>query len=160
MRTYWGISQDTDTLFSVTSVNSTASTYNTCINNTNLLTNFKNNGYAIKTAAYFAIMSMFKTLVDRSGLDFIIKNLPSVLIQIIVDQSLNDSLCCPYAYNWYLCTLIGKLYFLLLTLLMNLSEILHEIFWIKGKEQNNVWASRSFAISAMDTHLFHLKLPQ
>ena len=62
MRTYWGISQDTDTLFSVTSVNSTASTYNTCINNTNLLTNFKNNGYAIKTAAYFAIMSMFKTL--------------------------------------------------------------------------------------------------
>jgi len=31
---------------------------------------------------------------DNSGLDFIIKDLPSVLILIIADQMLNDSQCC------------------------------------------------------------------
>jgi len=37
-----------------------------------------------------------------------IKNL-SVLIQIIADQILNDSLCCSYKYNWCLCRFIFKL---------------------------------------------------
>jgi len=33
------------------------------------------------------------------GLDFFITDLSSVLIQIIADQILNDSLCCSYKYN-------------------------------------------------------------
>ena len=37
--------------------------------------------------------------LNRSGLDFIIRDLPSVLILIIADQILNDSLCCSYKYN-------------------------------------------------------------
>jgi len=35
----------------------------------------------------------------KSGLDFIIKYLPSVLILIIAHQNLNDSLCWSYKYN-------------------------------------------------------------
>jgi len=66
--------------------------------------------------------------------DFIIKDLPSVLILIITDQIFNYLLCflphstCVYVY----------LYILLLIVLINLSEIcriLHEIFWIKLKPE-------------------------
>jgi len=31
---------------------------------------------------------------------YIIKDLPSVLILIIADNFLNDSLCCSYKYEW------------------------------------------------------------
>jgi len=37
------------------------------------------------------------------GPDFIIKDLPSLLILIIAEQILNDSLCCFDKYNWCLC---------------------------------------------------------
>ena len=60
----------------------------------------------------------------------------SVTHIMIATQILNDSLCCSYKYNWCLCRFIGTLYILLLTFLINLSEIciiLHEIFWIKLK---------------------------
>jgi len=33
-------------------------------------------------------------------------DLPSMLILIIADQILNDSLCCSYKYNWCLCRVI------------------------------------------------------
>jgi len=49
----------------------------------------------------------------RPGPDFIIKDLPSVLILLIADQHLNDSLCCSNKYNWCLCRSIGKLYIML-----------------------------------------------
>ena len=71
---------------------------------------------------------------DTPGLDFIITDLPSVLILMIADQIWNHSLCCSYKYNWCLCRVIGKLEILLLTLLIILSDIciiLLEIFWIK-----------------------------
>ena len=45
------------------------------------------------------------------GPNFIIKDLPSVLIQIIADQILNDLLCCSYKYNCCLCRCIGKLFY-------------------------------------------------
>jgi len=35
----------------------------------------------------------------RSGPNFIIKDLHSVLILIIADQLLNDSMCCSNKYN-------------------------------------------------------------
>jgi len=66
--------------------------------------------------------------------DFIIKDLPSVLILIITDQILYYLLCflpystCVYVYS----------YILLLIVLISLSEIcriLHEIFWIKLKPE-------------------------
>jgi len=43
-----------------------------------------------------------------TGLDFIIKDLPSVLIliHVIADQIFNDKLCCSYRYNWCLCRFI------------------------------------------------------
>jgi len=69
------------------------------------------------------ILSLVKCL-GSSGPDFIIKDLPSVLIQIIADQLLNDSLCCSNKYNWCLCRFIGKLYILLQTILIKLFEIL------------------------------------
>jgi len=62
-------------------------------------------------------------------------DLPSMLILIIADQILNDSLCCSYKYNGCLFRVICKLYILLLTFLI-LSEIciiLLEICWIKLK---------------------------
>ena len=70
------------------------------------------------------------------GLDFLIKDLPSVLILTIADQIVNDSLCCSYTYNCCLCRVIGKLYILLLTFLIDLSEIcviVHDIISIKLK---------------------------
>ena len=75
---------------------------------------------------------------NKTGLDFIIKDLPTVLIILFANQKLKKLLCCSYKYNWYLCRLIGKLqvYFLLLTFLIHLSEIcinLHEVFGIKLK---------------------------
>ena len=73
---------------------------------------------------------------DYPGLDFIIKDLPSVLILIIAYQTLNDSLCCSNKYNWCVCRFIGKQYILLLTFLINLSEIciiVHERILIKFK---------------------------
>jgi len=65
-----------------------------------------------------------------------------VLILIVADQILNDSLCCSYTYNLSLCRLLGKLDILLLIFLINLSNkkqkqlseksiILHQTFWIK-----------------------------
>ena len=45
-------------------------------------------------------------------------------------------ICWSYKYNWCLCRFIGKLYILLLTFLMNLSEIcitLHEFSWSRIK---------------------------
>jgi len=57
-------------------------------------------------------------------------DLPSVLILIIADQNLDNSLCCSNKYNWYLCSFTGQLYILLLTFLLDLSEIciiLHEL---------------------------------
>jgi len=42
----------------------------------------------------------------------LVSNLPSVLILIIADQILNDSMCCSNKYNC-LCRFIGKLYILL-----------------------------------------------
>ena len=68
------------------------------------------------------------------GPNFIIKDLPSVVILKITDNGLKHSLCCFNKYNWCLCTCISKLYILLLTCLINLSEtciILPELFWIK-----------------------------
>ena len=62
-------------------------------------------------------------MIKLSGPNFIIKDLPSVLILIIADQMLNDSLRCAYKYNWCLCRFIGKLYILLWTFLINLSDI-------------------------------------
>jgi len=38
-------------------------------------------------------------LIVRPGHNFIIKDLPSVLILIIADQILNDSLCCSNKYS-------------------------------------------------------------
>jgi len=38
-------------------------------------------------------------LIVKTGLDFIIKDLPSVLIPIIADQTINDLLCCCFIYN-------------------------------------------------------------
>ena len=70
------------------------------------------------------------------GPNFIIKDLPSVVILIITDNGLKHSLCCFNKYNWCLCTCISKLYILLLTCLINLSEtciIKPELFWIKHK---------------------------
>ena len=66
--------------------------------------------------------------------DFIIKDLPSMLILIVAYQIINDSLCCPSKYNWCLCSFIGELYILHLTILINLSAIyiiLHNILCIK-----------------------------
>jgi len=40
------------------------------------------------------------------GPNFIIEDLPSVLILIIADQMLNDSLCCSNKYNWCVCRFI------------------------------------------------------
>ena len=45
--------------------------------------------------------------------NFIIEDLPSVLILIISDQILNYSRCCSNKYNGCLCRFIGKLYVLL-----------------------------------------------
>ena len=42
--------------------------------------------------------------------DFITKHLPSVLILVIADRIMNDSLCCFYKYNWCLCRFKAKLY--------------------------------------------------
>jgi len=37
--------------------------------------------------------------IIKPGLDFISKDLPSVLVLIIADQILNDLLCCSHKYN-------------------------------------------------------------
>ena len=55
----------------------------------------------------------------RSGPNFIIKDLPSVLIVIIADHISNDSLCYFNKYNLCLCTFIDKLYIPLLSFLLN-----------------------------------------
>ena len=55
------------------------------------------------------------------GLDFIINDLPSVLMQIFADQILNDLLHCSYEYNWC-CRFKGILSGLILTFLINVSE--------------------------------------
>ena len=68
------------------------------------------------------------------GLDFIIKDLPSVLILIIADQRLNESRCCCNKFQGCQCRYIDKQYILLLLLLKYLSEIyvsVHEVCWIK-----------------------------
>ena len=57
---------------------------------------------------YFLSVPTF--IVIYRGPNFIIKDLPSVLILIL---ALNDSLCCSNKYNWCLCRFIGKLYILL-----------------------------------------------
>ena len=75
-------------------------------------------------------------LTNRSGPNFIIKDLFLVLILIIANQISNDSLCCFNKYNFCLCRFIGKLYILFLTFLINLSKICiisHERVWIKLK---------------------------
>ena len=72
--------------------------------------------------------SVYLTQEYFIGLEFIIKDLPSVLILIIADRMLNDSLCYSYKYNWFVCRFIDKLYILFWTFLINL--LLHEIFWI------------------------------
>ena len=64
------------------------------------------------------VYDIFKAI---PGPNFIIKDLPSVLILIITDNILNDLLCCSNKYNRRLCRIIGKLYILLLAFLMNLS---------------------------------------
>ena len=58
-------------------------------------------------------------VLTQSRPNFTIKDLPSVLILIIADQIVNDSLCCSNKYNWFLRKSIGKLY----TFLIKLSEI-------------------------------------
>ena len=68
----------------------------------------------------------------HTGSNFIIKDLPSVLILIITDQILNDSMCCSYKYNWCLCRFIGKLYIFLITL-FEICIFWHEVYWIKFK---------------------------
>ena len=68
------------------------------------------------------------------GPNFIIKDLPEVLILIIADHISIDSLCISYKYNRCLCKFIGELYTHFLTFLVHLSEIcvlLHAIFRIK-----------------------------
>ena len=70
------------------------------------------------------------------GPTFTIEDLPLMLILIIADNFLNDSLCCSYKYNCCWFGFTCKLYILLLTFLINLSDIcitLPEIFWIKLK---------------------------
>ena len=74
------------------------------------------------------------------GFNFIIKEWPSVLILFLANQIINDSLYRSYKFIWCLCRFIGKLYILLLTILINSSEIcknVHEILWIKLKERLN-----------------------
>ena len=78
----------------------------------------------------------------RSVLDFIIEDLPSVLILIISKQVLNESLCRSYKFNWCVCRCIGKLWILTVTFLINLSEIciiMHTLFWIKFKPVQRLW---------------------
>ena len=65
-----------------------------------------------------------------AGPNSIIIDLPSVLILIIADQLLNNSLCCSNKYK------IDKLSILLSTILIKLFEkciILQEINWSKSK---------------------------
>ena len=84
--------------------------------------------------------------------NFTIKDLPSVLIIIISDQILNDSLCCLNKYNWCLCRFIGKLYILLWTLLEILSVIsifVHEVFWIKLIVGVNNYEIRPWSVSLL-----------
>jgi len=45
-------------------------------------------------------------MTNVPGPNIIIKDLPSVLIRIIADQILNDSLCWSNKYNWCLCRFI------------------------------------------------------
>ena len=49
------------------------------------------------------VFGLFYQIIDNSdtltGPNFIIKDLPSVLILIIADQRFNDSLCCSNKYN-------------------------------------------------------------
>ena len=71
------------------------------------------------------------------GPNFIIKDLPEVLILIFADHISIDSLCISYKYNRCLCKFIGGLYTQFLTLLMLLSEIyvlLLAIFWINLRQ--------------------------
>jgi len=49
---------------------------------------------------------IWRSLDSWCGPNFIIKDLPSVLILIIPVQILNDSLCCSNKYNWCLCRFI------------------------------------------------------
>ena len=70
------------------------------------------------------------------GLNFIIKDLLSVLIFILSDHISNDSLNCANKYNCCLCIFLGKLFILVLKFLIDLSETcihLLDIFWIKLK---------------------------
>ena len=70
------------------------------------------------------------------GLDFIIRDIPSVLKLILADQILDDSLCSSYKCNWCICRFIDKLYILSLTFRIPLPEVrimLNEIFLIQVK---------------------------
>ena len=81
------------------------------------------------------------TKISRAGSNFIIKNLPSVLILIIADQLLNYSLCCSNKYNWYLTRFIRKLYILPYTFLITLFKIcisMHEVYWIKSTPDKSI----------------------
>ena len=67
-----------------------------------------------------------------------------MLILIIADQTLNDSLCCSYRYNRWLYRYIGKLYILFLTFLIIVSVIRiieHKILWIKHKLDRTILKS-------------------
>ena len=65
--------------------------------------------------------------VSIPGMDFIIKNLHSVFILIITDHSLKDSSYTCKQLLLYKCRFIGKLYVLLLTFLINVRILVHEI---------------------------------
>ena len=82
------------------------------------------------------IYSLEELLANKGGKFNNQKDLLGVLILIIPDQISNDLLCCSNKYKWCLCTCTRKLYILLLTFLINVSEIciiLPETFWIKLK---------------------------
>ena len=59
---------------------------------------------------------------------------------MLSDYILNDYLCFSYKYHWCFCRYIDKQNILLLTLLINLSEIciiVHDFFWIRLKPDWN-----------------------
>ena len=100
-----------------------------------------------------SLFHLLYTEANWTGLDFIIKDLPSVLIlRITANQILINLLCCSYKYNWCLCRFINKLYILLWTLLEILSVIsifVHKVFWIKLIVGFNNYEIRPWSVSLL-----------
>ena len=106
-----------------------------------------------------SLFHLLYTEANWTGLDFIIKDLPSVLIlRITANQILINLLCCSYKYNWCLCRFIGKLYILLWTLLEILSVIsifVHKVFWIKLIVGFNNYEIRPWSVSLLFFLVFY-----